>query len=100
MNIRKGLTRLLVVWLIVWAILGYWGWIVYDNSQTGMVAVLESEKPFEGYRLELMKSFNDNSAWGLKMQVTAIVAGILFPICAAILFFVGRWVYRGFKRTA
>ena len=97
MNIRKGLLRLLLVWLTVWALMGYWGWVVLDKAQRGEMAVLKGTEPFSSYSREMMTYHSANSDWGVKVVKAALLAGLVLPVCTAIVFVVGRWIYRGFK---
>ncbi len=99
MNVRKGVIRLLVVWLIVWAVVAYFGWTIYDNAQDLWKYILAKG----AYQLtdptfsSLAKTASENSASGLYLIGLAFWLGLVFPIVSAIAFAVGRWVYRGFK---
>ena len=102
MNVRKGVTRLLIVWLIAWGAVGYAGWWAYDNAQRGWHDQMPKDvtaftDPF--YR-SLAMTFSENSRWGLHVMAFAFWLGLALPICALLLFVVGRWIYRGFKSGA
>ena len=97
MNIRKGIIRLLIVWLIVWAVVGYFGWIAFDNGQKLYLTLPHNVSVFNEPNYTLAKTACENSQWGLHLLAFAFWLGLMLPICTAIVFAGGRWVYKGFR---
>lgn len=93
MNVRKGLTRLLIALVLPWEL--YWGFTFWSSYRTSnfvdeWLRTHQSGHPSELTYLEMgTRAGQDASA--------AVWFGIVLPVLALVVGLVGYWVYRGFR---
>lgn len=101
-NWKRGIIRILIVWSIIWIVVGLYGY--YLNGR-GVDLWWEwhraypdlAENPdmsaYDDYRLDLS---NEYQALGLKLMGWAFFAGVFIPFASFVTFVIFRWIKRGF----
>lgn len=89
-NWRKGFTRLALVWCGFWFVFGllFW-WIQQANEPKYLQWMREQD-------WTLVKMAGDNIAMAMRMQMLALIMGVLVPLLALMFGTLGWWVFRGF----
>jgi hypothetical protein len=90
-NVRTGLKRLAIVYFSVCILCGLYGWYLQSVATDGFLKASEANaNPDMAYRSGL-------SSTGIDFIEGAFLFGIILPIVAATVGFIGRWIHRGFK---
>jgi len=99
MNLKGGLRRLAIAVAVpYYCIVLYLAWSGYQKireSQQLFDLFMSIEEP-QGELLSQSSSLK----WDGQAQLyQALGFGVIYPAIAAILFFVGRWIWQGFRQT-
>jgi hypothetical protein len=101
MRLRRGLFRLYVVLTMLW--IGWFGYEIYAAQRSASKATDYIQMYDYERQIGRVPAFNRSElvVWQIqqtKRRETALQALLVFPLLAPVLFFIGNWVIRSFRR--
>lgn len=91
---RRGLKRIAIVYLVIWAIVALVGWYLYSTGQDGVAQSLRNSD------WTTSKMYAERSTMGMGLLANSALWGVALPILGTIVVAIGFWIARGFRSEA